>query len=133
MQSATKEICLFTYQPKHDNIVINIQQQYSLQQINRHCGYLFLLLWTIAVVMISLTYDTHIDWEISYDCIQTASLSIYGYLNLRNCSHDMVSLKTTVQSYKVEFFHYDPNVTKFPIYSCSYTVVKLKHYQNLNM
>ena len=52
-----------------------------------------------------------------HECTQIVPLGIYGYQNLRNCSHDMLSCQTTVKSYEAQVYRYSLNVTKFPIYS----------------
>ena len=65
--------------------------------------------------------DNALVWEpyecTQHECTQIVPLGIYGYQNLRNFSHDMLSCQATVKSYEAQVYRYSPNVTKFPIYS----------------
>ena len=76
-------------------------------------------------MMISSTCGKCIGFGTLYDCTQTVRFGIYGYPTLLKCSHDMFSSQATVKLYKTQVYQYSPNVTKFAICSCSYTVVKL--------
>lgn len=87
---------------------------------------------SVLLLMISSTYRQRIDLETLHDYAQTVPLGIYDYSTLRICSHDMFSSQAVVKSYKVQVYHYSPNITKFPIYSCPYTMMELMcDYENI--
>ena len=83
-------------------------------------------------MMISSTCGKCIGFRTLYACTQTVPFGIYGYPALQKCSHYMFSSQATVKLYQPQAYQYPSNVTKFAIYSCSYTVVKLTcDYENL--